>query len=99
MKAKYFRKIRRKIGRIKTYSIRETASLFGDFFGNNRICLVMSDTEVTASSPIRALVIYMRNYRKIYKKKNEYEREEYHETTEKWGRLMVTDDKGFRYFF
>jgi hypothetical protein len=99
MKAKYFRRLRKEIGKIQTYSIRETASLFGDFFGSNRIGLVMSDTEISASSPLRALVIYMRNYRRLNKQRNDYECEYYHETTERWGKVMVTDEKGFRHFF
>ena len=59
----------------------------------------MSDTDIIASSHVRAIIIYMRNCRKYFKKRNEYERENYIETTERWGKLMVTDEKGFRYFF
>ena len=99
MKAKYFKKLRKQIDKIQIYSIRETASLFGDFFGYNRINLIMNDTNVSASSPLRAIKIYMRNYRKIYKRKNIYEREEYIETAENWGRIMVKDEKGFMLFF
>ncbi len=99
MKARHFKKLRKQIVKIQIYTIRETASLFGDFFGHNRMCLVMSDRTVIASSPLRAIKIYMRRYRREYKKKNNYEREEYIETSEEWGMLMVKDESGFMHFF
>lgn len=99
MKAKQIRKLRKRIGKLQTYTIRETASLFGDFFGNNRMGLIMHDTKINASSSIRALEIYMKKYRKVHKQKNNYEREDYDETTEKWGRLMVIDSIGFKRFY
>ena len=99
MKAKHFTKIRKQIGKLQTYTIRESASLFGDFFGDNRICLIMPDQPVSTTSPLRAIKIYMRNYRKKYHKKNDYECEEYSETTENWGRLMVKNQSGFMLFF
>jgi hypothetical protein len=99
MKARHFKKLRIKLGSVQTYSIRETCSLFGDFFGYNRMGLVMSDTNVVASSPLRAILIYMKRYRKEYKRKNEYECREYDEVSEKWGRLMVKDESGFMTFY
>lgn len=99
MKARHIKKLRKKIGKLQTYKIRETASLFGNFFGQNRFNLIMSDHNITANSPIRAIKIYMRNYRKKQKQKNRYESEEYVETTEDWGRLMVVDETGFKYFY
>lgn len=99
MKASKIKKIRKTIGSLQKYKIRETASLFGDFFGCNRIGLVMNDTTISASTPVRAIQIYMKQYRRENNKKNNYERLEYEETTENWARLMVTDEKGFMHFF
>jgi len=99
MKARRIRKLRKRLGKIQTYYIRESASLFGDFFGCNRFCLIMDDKKITASSPQRAVQIYMKKYRKKYNRRNEYEREEYVETSEQWGNLMVTDESGFMRFY
>lgn len=99
MKAKYFKRLRKRIKSLQNYQVRESAVLFGDFFGSNRLCLILDDTQVSATSPLRAIKIYMRNYRKTRKKKNEHERVEYYETIEKWGNLMITDQKGFRTFY
>jgi hypothetical protein len=99
MKARQFRKLRKRIGKIQKYKVRPTCGLFGDFFGHNRLCLTFDDVEITASSPIRALEIYMRNYRKSHKQISKHQRDEYSETSEQWGTLMVTDEKEFRYFF
>ena len=99
MKAKHLKRLRKKVGSLQTFTIRETCSLFGDFFGSNRLCLVMSDSKVKAGNPIRAIEVYMKKYRNQMKKKNEYEREEYTETTQNWGHLMVTDEKGFMRFY
>lgn len=99
MKAKRIKKLRKRIGRLECYSIRESALLFGDFYGHNRVGLIMSDHIVSASSPVRAIQIYMKCYRNKCKKKNEHESYEYKQTTENWGELMVTDEKGFRRFY
>ena len=84
---------------MKNYSIRETCGLFGDFFGDNRLSLILSDTKIKANSEEHAIKRYMSNYRRKYKRKNEHERESYDETTSNWGRIMVTNEKGFMSFF
>lgn len=99
MKAKAIKYLRKRIGKIQTYTIRETFSLFGDFFGHNRIGHTCSDTFISATSPIRAIEIYMRNYRKEYKQINEHEYPTYVETKESWGRIMVVDESGFKRFY
>jgi hypothetical protein len=99
MKARKIKRLRKRIGRLQRYSIRESASLFGDFYGYNRLRLEMSDHSVSANSPIRAIQIYMKKYRKTHGKKNNNESIEYMETTENWAALMVTDEKGFRTFY
>ena len=99
MKAGRIRRIRKRIGSLNVYTVRESASLFGDFFGFNRLGLTMSDTRVVAGSHIRAIQIYMRNYRRIWKRKNDHEKESYCETTEKWGSLMVKEEGGFIRFY
>ena len=93
------KKIRKRIKSVQTYSVRESADLFGDFHGFNRIGLIMKDVYISASSPKRAVIIYMRRYRLYNKKKSDYERREYRETSEMWGTIMVTDEKGFETFW
>ena len=63
------------------------------------MCLIMSDHKVSSTSPIRAIKVYMKQYKRDSKQKNEYEREQYTETTEKWGKLMVVDKKGYKTFY
>ena len=43
MKAKYLRNLRKRISSFDTYLIRQSACMFGVFFGNNRLGLVMND--------------------------------------------------------
>ena len=93
------KKIRKRIKSVQLYSVRESADLFGDFHGFNRIGLIMKDVYISASSPKRAVIIYMRRYRLYNKKKSDYERREYRETSEMWGTIMVTDEKGFETFW
>ena len=93
------KKIRERIKRVQTYSVRESADLFGDFHGFNRIGLIKKDVYVSASSPKRAVIIYMRRYRLHMKLKHNFERSYYNETSQMWGRIMVTDEKGFKTFW
>lgn len=98
MKAKYFKKLRKRIGSLQTYTVRETFGLFGDFFGHD-YGHKMSDHEISTTSYLRAITIYMKQYRRNNKKKSDYEKSEYNETSEKWGRLMVKNQNGFMKFF
>ena len=93
MKAKYFKRLRKQIIKIQTYSLKITNGLFGDFYGSNKYILI------TASSPLRAIQIYMRNYRKKYKQRSNYESDWYKETSERWATLMVKDENGYKYFY
>ena len=93
------KKIRKRIKSVQLYSVRQTSCLFGDFFGSNRLILKHNDIVISASSPKRAIIIYMRRYRLYNKKKSDYERREYRETSEMWGTIMVTDEKGFKTFW
>ena len=98
MKAKQIKRIRKKIGKLDVFTVRETFSLFGDFFGNNRMCMSMYDHKISCGSPERAVEKYMKKYRREYKRKNEHEREHYLETTERWGKIMVKNHK-FTWFY
>lgn len=93
------KKIRKRIGNLRNYQVRETFSLFGDFFGNNMRGITMHDMEISTTSEERAILIYMRRYKRDVKQKNSYQKDHYHETTEEWARIMVTDDKGYKTFW
>ena len=99
MKARRIKRLRRKIKKVQDYTIRETVGLFGDFFGNNRMCFVKSDTTISASNPKRAIKIYMKQYRKEHKMRNKHESNSYEETTHDWGHIMVMDESGFMRFY
>jgi len=100
MKARRIRRIRRMFnGTIQRYKVRESAGLFGDFTGHNRLGLIMSDMEITAGTPVRAIHIFMRRYRKLHKQVSAYERSSYSQTSESWGHIMVVDEKGFKQYY
>ena len=40
-----------------------------------------------------------RRYRLHMKLKHNFERSDYNETSQMWGRIMVTDEKGFKTFW
>ena len=94
MKAKHFRKLRKRLDKVQVYTVKESPSLFGSFFECR-----YPGTDVSASSPIRAIIIYMRRYRKEFKRVNNFESEYYVETSEMWGKIMVRDEKGFMRFY
>lgn len=100
MKARHIKRLRKRIATFKTYRIRGSASLFGDFFGYNRLGLVMDNFNVTADSHEVALKRFFRKYERMFKRRHENYTEYPCETTEKWGRLMVEDVKsGFMKFY
>lgn len=100
MKAKHIKKLRNKARLMKIYSVRNTCGLFGDFFGDNRICLVMPDYEVRDTSEIGALRKYLKQYATKYNRKHDDDKDMFEETTSKWGRFMVTDkETGFMSFY
>lgn len=93
MKAKHIRKLRKKIASFDVYIIRESAGLFGDFNGNNRLNLVMPDYHVTADSHELAIKRFFRNYEREYKRLHDYYTDCPIETTIRWGRIMVTNTR------
>ena len=99
MKARKIRKIRARLGELQTYKVRESFLMFGDFHGNNMACVTCSDTDVSATDPIRALKIYMKRYRLKNKQRHENESSDYSETSENWGFFMVTDEKGYKRYY
>ena len=85
---------------MRKYKVRETVGMFGDFNGCNRLRWKKPDVTITASGAEHAVSRYMRRYRRLCKQRNEHERlHGYDETTQGWGTLMVTDEKGFRTFY
>lgn len=98
--AKQIGKLRRKAHLMRDYKIRESASLFGDFDGSNRMCLIMNGSDIKGISPVDALLKYLKNYQLKYKRKHENHTDEPYETTIKWGKFMVKDiETGYKTFF
>lgn len=93
MKAKHIKKLRQKIGKIQKFRILETSSLFGEFIDRK------PDYEVYTFSFYRAVQLYMNYYRNRFKQISDHQRAEYFETSEMWGRIQVTDEKGFKTYY
>lgn len=93
MEARHIRKLRKRIASFDVYSIRETAGLFGDFNGANRLNLIMPDYYITADSHELALKRFFRYYERKHKQLHEHYRDCPIETTASWGRIMVTNTR------
>lgn len=93
MKTKHIRKLRKRIASFDVYSIRESASLFGDFNGLNRLNLIMSNHYVTADSHELALKRFFRKYERNRKRRHDNYTDYPIETTGRWGRMMVTNQR------
>ena len=85
MKAKHIKKLRKHIDTFDKFLIRESASLFGDFCGNNRLGLVMDNYYVTADSYELALKRFFIKYERMFKRRNDNYNTYLTETTERWG--------------
>lgn len=100
MKARHIKKLRERIKTFNTYEIRKSVGLFGDFFGCNRLGLVMDNYYITADNPELALKRFFRYYERSWKRKHDYYTSRPQETTERWGRIIVKNLKsGFMTFY
>lgn len=93
MKAKYFKKLRKRISTFDVYLIRQSACMFGDFFGRNRLGLVMDNYYVTADSYELALKRFFIKYERMFKRRNDNYSVHLTETTESWGTIMVENQR------
>ena len=93
MKAKHIKKLRKRISSFDIYLIRQSANIFGDFFGNNRLGLVMDDYYVTADSHELALKRFFRKYERMFKRRHDNYTPPLVETTMQWGRMMVKNQR------
>ena len=95
MKARHIRKLRKQIQAFKTFRITVTTGLFGDFFfiKENKL------HEMKASSEIHAIHRYMRWYFRRYKQRNPHHKDCYIQTTEKFGEVLVINDKGYKRYY
>ena len=57
------------------------------------------DHIISASNAYRAVKIHMRQYRIRNKQRSDNESSSYDETSEQWGKIRVTDEKGYKYYF
>lgn len=76
---------------MKEYGILETHGLFGEFYGQT--------TLIKAGNRERAIDVYMKRYQNLHKQKSNNERRSYNETSERWGRIVVVDEKGFKRYY
>jgi hypothetical protein len=93
MKTKHIKKLRKRISSFDKYLIRQSAGLFGDFFGNNRLGLVMDDYYVKADSYELALKRFFHKYERMFKRRHDNYTTQPVETTERWGRIMVENQR------
>lgn len=93
MKAKHIKKLRKRIGAFDKFLIRESVCLFGDFYGNNRLGLIMDNYYVTADSHELALLRFFRKYERVFNRRNDNYTTHPTETTERWGRIMVENQR------
>ena len=93
MKARHIKKLRKRIGQFDKYLIRSSAQIFGDFYGNNRLGLIIDDYYVTASNYEHALQRFFRKYERMFKRRHDNYTTNPIETTERWGRMMVVNQR------
>ena len=93
MKARVIKKLRKRISFFDKYLIRQSVNLFGDFFGHNRLGLVMDNYYVNADSYELALKRFFRKYERIFKRRHEYYTTNTMETTERWGKIMIQNQR------
>ena len=94
MKARHIGKLRKRIANFREFTVSTSFGLFGDFDGGGKWQhKVMADTPRVAVS--RYLCWYIRKYKELH------ENFLYGcvETSAKWGRIMVIDTLGYRYYF
>lgn len=95
MKAKYIKRLRKKIAAFVDYEVAETISLFGEpyraeYFGAS----VKSDT------PLNAIKKYIRFYSRHYKQTHPNYDTNVITTTIRWGKFRVTNKKnGFKTYY
>lgn len=100
MKARHIKKLRKRISNFEVYKIRRSAGLFGDFFGNNSLGLIMDDYYITADSYELALKRFFQYFKRAFKRKNESDTNHIHETTCELGRIMVENtNTGYMKFY
>ena len=93
MKAKHIKKLRLRISAFDIFLIRKSVGLFGDFYGNNRLGLVMDNYFVTADSHELALQRFFRKYERMFHRRHDNYTTQPVETTMKWGRMMVENQR------
>lgn len=95
MKAKTIKKLRKQI---KSYKIFYVDVCIGSFGFHYRIgkndCKV-----IKALNDKHAIAKYMKWCWRRYKKRNIHQKGHYTETTQKWGEIVVMDEKGYMRFY
>lgn len=93
MKSKHIKKLRLKVSRFKTFKIKETNGLFGDFWGSKE-----KDIEIKAESETHAIERYFKMYWRKYKQKSNNDKNMI-PTTHRWGTVRVIDSRGFSCYY
>lgn len=93
LKAKQITKLRKKIGLMKTYKVRECWGLFGfDTLRN------YSFREFKAKTPYHAMQRFFKWYLNSRKEKHRFF-EANSQTTSNWGHIQIVDEKGFKTYY
>ena len=94
MKAKHIAKLRKKIAKFTSYTIRESLNLFGEPY-----CSCGCGKNIMSDSPINALRKFCVKYARRYKRKFKYSGYDT-QTTYDWGKVEVINNKtGFRTYY
>lgn len=93
MKKRCIKKLKKRVANFIQFEVQESAGLFGDFDGFNRLGLIMPTTIIMADDHITAIKRYIQRRERRFKQIDELHGCWDNETTEKWGRVAVTDTK------
>ena len=94
MKARHIRKLRKKIANFREFTVSTTWNLFGNFD-----CGGKRQRKVYADTPRVAVKRYFAWYKRKYKEMHEQSNSLLLATTYRWGKIMVLDSNGYRYYF
>ena len=93
MKARYIRKLRKRIAKFDAYDIHETVGMFGDPYHTTTEAMVM------AGNPVEAMRRFFRYYRRHYKRIHDDYTSGPVETTRQWGSFEVVNTRtGFHHY-
>lgn len=94
MKARHIKKLRKRVQNFREYTVSTTYGLFGDFGTEG-----MWVRKILADTPQFAVQRYLDRHWRSYKEKHPKIEGTPTETTRRYGKIMVVDNKGYHYYF